>query len=79
MSEITKPVETTPVAVEETVPETKVEEPVVPAATEPVVETPATTEEVAAAADPTPAVVETPKEFTGEGVLGYKAPGGFLK
>ncbi|KAI9744449.1 MAG: hypothetical protein M1818_001978 [Claussenomyces sp. TS43310] len=94
MSDVQKPVEAQPVEpvvpvevvpAAEVVPETKAEETVVPATTEaapatesaPVAEesTPATEAAVAAAPETT-----TPaKEFSGEGVLGYKAPGGFLK
>jgi hypothetical protein len=80
MSEAQKPVETPVAAVEEAtpavvepVPEVAAEETATEAAPaaveEPVVE--------AAAVEP---VVEAPKkEFAGEGILGYKGPGGFLK
>lgn len=76
MSEIQKPVEEV-VAVVEAAP--------AEVAAAPVVEEVAPVEvapvEVAAATEATPeAAVETPKkEFEGEGVIGYKAPGGFIK
>lgn len=85
MSEIQKPVEDPVPAVAETsvVEPLKTEEaaPVAPAAdTETPVAAETTTEatEPAAAAEET-AAVETPKEFDGSGILGYKAPGGFIK
>lgn len=87
MSEIQKPVaDEQPAAVVESAPvvsepvaETKVEEsaPAVEESSTVVEPTPAVTEAVEAE---TPAKVETPKkEFTGEGILGYKGPGGFIK
>lgn len=93
MSEVNKPVEeqvaaaveATPV-VEPTTTETKAEETTTPAVTETAAaaEPPKdVVEPVAAAttetpADPTKAAAPK-KEFTGEGSLGYKAPGGFIK
>jgi len=86
MSEVQKPVveeqaaaafEATPLV--EPVAETKVAD-AAPAAAEPVA---AESEAAPAAADPATeadAKPETPKkEFEGEGILGYKAPGGFIK
>lgn len=77
-------VEATPAV--EPVAETKVEEPVAPAAPETTAAAepaPDTIEQVAAAEAPeAPVKAAAPpkKEFTGEGTLGYKAPGGnFLK
>ncbi|OBT86996.1 hypothetical protein VE02_04615 [Pseudogymnoascus sp. 03VT05] len=77
MSEIQKPVEEV-VAVVEAAPAEVVAAPVeevAPVEVAPVEVAAATTEEA------TPeAAVETPKkEFEGEGVIGYKAPGGFIK
>lgn len=77
MSEIQKPVEEV-VAVVDAAPAAVVAAPVEEvvaaevAPVEPAAATEATTEEAA--------VVETPKEeFKGEGLIGYKAPGGFIK
>ncbi|OBT39173.1 hypothetical protein VE00_10271 [Pseudogymnoascus sp. WSF 3629] len=76
MSEIQKPVEEVVAAVEAAPAEVvaaPVEE-VAPVEVAPVEGAAATTEEA------TPeAAVETPKKFEGEGVIGYKAPGGFIK
>ncbi|KFY21656.1 hypothetical protein V493_07215 [Pseudogymnoascus sp. VKM F-4281 (FW-2241)] len=76
MSEIQKPVVDEVVAAVETAPAAVVAAPVeevTPVEVAPV--------EVAAATEDTPeAAVETPKkEFEGEGLIGYKAPGGFIK
>lgn len=89
MSEITKPVDesiSAPVVGEtpkvvEPVSESKLDEPIAPidSAAAPLEQAPATSEEIAAAEDSAPAVLETPAVFSGEGELGYKAPGGFLK
>jgi len=76
MSEIQKPVEEQVVpAVEAAAVE------VAPAVEETPVETaPAATEAVAEEAGVTETKVDTPKkEFDGEGVIGYKGPGGFIK
>ncbi|KFY78329.1 hypothetical protein V499_02502 [Pseudogymnoascus sp. VKM F-103] len=77
MSEIQKPVEEV-VAVVEAAPAEVVAAPVeevAPVEVAPVEVAAATTEEATAEA-----AVETPKkEFEGEGVIGYKAPGGFIK
>lgn len=75
------PVQETPIA--DTVPETKIEE-AAPANTETAAITEPTpvNESTPAAAETAAVVPETEsaeKEFSGEGVLGYKAPGGFLK
>ena len=94
MSDVQKPVEEQPAPVEATpavepAAETKVEEPVAaeaPAAPETTAAAePAPDAIEPAAATETPeapvkAATPTKKEFTGEGTLGYKAPGGnFLK
>lgn len=88
MSEIQKPVvedkavEATPVAEPVTEPATEplVESKVIesgPATAEPVIEEPVAIEQAATEIETKP---EAPKkEFNNEGVLGYKAPGGFLK
>lgn len=77
MSEIQKPVEEVVAAVEAAPAE-------VVAAVEEVAPVEVAPVEVAAATttteEATPeAAVETPKKFEGEGVIGYKAPGGFIK
>jgi hypothetical protein len=88
MSEVQNPVEETPALVEATpvepTTETKAEETVAPAPEETTAAAePAKDEEPAAATEaPAATTKATPpkKEFTGEGVLGYKAPGGnFVK
>ncbi|OBT65471.1 hypothetical protein VE03_04962 [Pseudogymnoascus sp. 23342-1-I1] len=75
MSEIQKPVEEVVAAVEAAPAE------VVAAPVEEVAPVEGAPVEVAAATEATPeAAVETPKEeFKGEGLIGYKAPGGFIK
>jgi hypothetical protein len=74
MSDIPKPIEEQPAPVDATTAEKPVAEAKV---VEPTAET---TDVVEPATDgeETPAAPAA-KEFTGEGVLGYKAPGGFMK
>lgn len=88
MSEVQNPVEEQPAApvedtsVVEPTTEAKAEDTVAPAAEETTTATePAKDEEPAAAAEApaTTTKAATPKEFTSEGTLGYKAPGNFLK
>lgn len=79
MSEIQKPVDAVPA-----VAETAAVEPLKAEETAPVAatETPAVepTTETTEATETPAAAVETPKkEFDGTGILGYKAPGGFIK
>jgi hypothetical protein len=88
MSEVPKPVEEQPApavettSAEEPAPETKAEESTAAAeesspAAEPAA-APADTVESAAVTEEAPAPVAA-KESSGEGILGYKAPGGFMK
>lgn len=76
MSEIQKPVVDEVVAAVEAAPAEVVAAPVEEAA--PVEAAPV--DAAAATTEATEAAVETPKkEFEGEGLIGYKAPGGFIK
>ena len=84
MSEMPKPVEEQPAAMVEATPTIEpVAETVEPAAAETTTAAEPTTDSIepAAATETSAATAAaTPKkEFTGEGTLGYKAPGGFIK